>query len=158
MQFEDFNSIMDSSVSEENTANPIGTESNRNLSYSLNCEIMYPANTKNYTITSIGFEKVKEQCNKKHKFSPLLSELLLSLSMLFLGAFISAFLSKITFEGSFIPILFYCASPTLGFTCLALFFLARNVSIQSENKLQEKVMEYIIEPIETMQKEQNNEH
>ena len=136
---ESFSSVMDSSVYEVDTANPIGTDSNQNLTYRPNFEIIHPASFKNYTITSTAFEKIKTLCQKKHKWWSWLSEVSLALSTLFWGAFFSALISKIPLELSVLSVLFYCVSPFLGGVLLLAFFLVRDKSIQSENSCLKKL-------------------
>ena len=67
--------------------------------------------------------KIKKECDivRKKKFS--LSELMLSLAMLFWGAFFSALISGVQYEFSVLSILFYTVSPLLGIVGIILYFV-----------------------------------
>lgn len=72
------------------------------------------ANDFTYAIRVSSISKVYKACTevKKTKFS--WAELWLSLSTLFLGAFISALVSQIEYMHSFLSIIFYSVCPALG--------------------------------------------
>ena len=76
------------------------------------------------------------------------AELWLSLSTLFLGAFISALISQIKYEYSFLSILFYSVCPLLGAVFLVLYFMVRNSATLTATALADIVVDNIPDPDE----------
>lgn len=158
MNTNDFSQMMETSVSAVEAENNIGPDSNNNITYSQPCEILPPAKDTYYSISSTVVEKLKSQCENCKSSLPIISDLLLTFASLFLGAFISAFISNVEFKPEFISIFFYCVAPILGFSCLTACIFTKKMSKDMESKLSEKVIEYVIEPIELKQREHGNEH
>lgn len=158
MNIDGFNQIMESTISTIEATNNIDSNSNNNLTYNQICNICPPRKDLYFPISVADIEKLKLQCNKNKKSLIIVSDILLTFASLFLGAIFSALISKIEFRLDFIPILFYCISPTIGFSCLIACIFTKRMSKENENQLSEKINEYIVEPFEVSQKENNNEH
>lgn len=137
---------MQANIECSQTANKIGEESNEKLTYNQKINICLPAQEKRITINYSDVEKLDKHCNmmKKRKYN--CSELFLSSASLFLGAFLSAIISGINFNFTFISIMSYCICPTLGSSLLVAYFMIRSIHKNDEKALAEKVQEYIIEP------------
>ena len=101
-----------------------------------------------YAIRVSSISKVYKACTevKKTKFS--WAELWLSLSTLFLGAFISALVSQIEYMHSFLSIIFYSVCPALGGIFFMAYFMARKTSSLTATKLADIVQENIPNPNE----------
>ena len=106
------------------------------------------ANDFTYAIRVSSISKVYKACTevKKTKFS--WAELWLSLSTLFLGAFISALVSQIEYMHSFLNIIFYSVCPALGGIFFMAYFMARKTSSLTATKLADIVQENIPNPNE----------
>lgn len=128
------------------TVNKIGEESNEKIIYNQKINVCFPAQEKMIAINYSDVEKLDKHCNmiKKRKYN--CSELLLSFASLFLGAFLSAIISGINFNYTFISIMSYCICPVLGSSLLVAYFMIRLIHKNDEKALAEKVQEYIIEP------------
>lgn len=158
MNGDEFSRMMSSNVSVVETTNDIDTNSNKNLTYNHTCNICQPREETYFPINLTAIKKLKKQCSKQNNALSIVSDVLLTVASLFLGALLSAIISKIEFKLEFIPILFYCISPVIGATCLIAYIFTKIRSKDSEIRLSEKVNEYIIEPFEIYQKENSDEH
>lgn len=158
MNDDDFSQMMSSNVSAVETTNNIDTNSNKNIIYSHTCNICQPKEDTYFPISLTFIKKLKKQCKKQNNALSIVSDILLTVASLFLGALLSAIISKIEFKLELIPVLFYCISPTLGAASLVACIFTKIRSKDSETRLSEKVNEYIIEPFEIYQKENSDEH
>lgn len=106
------------------------------------------ANEFTLAIRASALRKVYKACKevKRARFS--LAELWLSLSTLFLGGFISAIMSQIKYEFSFLGVLYYSICPLLGAVFFVLYFMARNSNTLTATALANIVEENIPDPDE----------
>lgn len=114
------------------------------------------ANDFTYAIRVSSIRKVYKACNDVRKASFSLAELWLSLSTLFLGAFISAIISQFKYEYSILSIIFYSVCPALGGIFFVLYFMMRRNSTLTATELADIVQENIPDPNEM--EEKNNEY
>lgn len=133
----------------ENAANVVSD--NEVLKIKQTMDVRVPksdANEFTYAIRASALRKVYKACKDVKRASFSWAELWLSLSTLFLGAFISALISQIKYEYSFLSILFYSVCPLLGAVFLVLYFMVRNSATLTATALADIVVDNIPDPDE----------
>jgi len=134
----------------ENAQNVI--TDNRNFQYTQTFNFRIPKAEEQVPINVSAIVKIKKECDivRKKKFS--LSELMLSLSMLFCGAFLSALISGIPYELSALSILSYTVSPLLGIVGGILYFVFKGNNFSGASDLI-RVIDDVLPMIETEETE-----
>lgn len=124
---------MDFDAMMENAQNVI--TDNRNFQYTQTFNFRIPKPEEQVPINVSAIVKIKKECDivRKKKFS--LSELMLSLAMLFWGAFFSALISGVNYEFSVLSILFYTVSPLLGIVGIILYFVFKGNNFSGASDL-----------------------
>lgn len=104
-------------------------------------------------------EKIRSICEKVEEPKIPWSEILLGLSSLFAGAFLSAIISGITLTSSWRCIIFYIVSPSVAAGCGVAFFFKRKQNQVSAKSLADHIVEFLPELDTEQGKEQgsNNE-
>ena len=132
----------------EETSNIISKDNNQALQYEQTHNVMLPPEEKMIAVKISSLKKVRMECNiaKKTKFT--FSEMWLGLASLFLGGFLSALISSIPYEYSWLSILSYSICPIGGIGFGVAYFFCRNNDNRDIIQLAEKIEEYILDPEE----------
>lgn len=123
----DFDSIV------ENAQND--TEGDGNFKYTQTMICRMPKPEEQIPINVSAIEKLQKECEKLEKKRFPLSEIILSIAMLFGGGFFSALISGVTYELSFVSVFSYTVCPTLCVVGIILYFVFRNKSYTSAMNL-----------------------
>ena len=123
----------------------ISTGNNKELEYKQIYNVRIPEPEEQIILKKSIVKKIKIECEKVRNYKFQWAEIFLSISSLFLGAFLGALASKIPYEFNFFSILYYNISPTLGIG----FFIAYIFNRKKENEkiinFADKIQEYLLE-------------
>lgn len=154
VKIEDFNQIQPN-VTAENVDNIINSSNKYELHINQTLSVQPPKVKKYVLIDANNIKKIEDLCNKAKSEKISLDEIFLGASSLFLGAFLSALISGIPYEFSFISILSYSICPFGGIGFGSAYFFTRKSKIVDINTISEKVIEYIDDYIEVGDEEAN---
>lgn len=129
----------------EQTGNVINSSDNQSLQYELMHSVVLPPEEKKI-INISTLRKVRQECKKVKKSKFSFAELWLGFATMFLGAFLSALMSKMPYELSFLSVLFYTICPIGGVGFGISYFYCRNNENRSITQFAEKIEEYILDP------------
>lgn len=87
--------------------------------------------------------KIKNECKKLKNICFPWSEILLSISSLLIGAFISALISQISYELKFLSVFFYTICPSFGLGLLVAYFLIKKNDIYTAKLFADRMEDYI---------------
>ena len=123
--------------------NVISQDTNNELQYNQKISVKVPEPSEKVLLDLKNINKIKNECDKiKNNRFPC-AEVFLGVSSLFLGAFLSALISQISYELKFLSILFYTICPAVGIGCGVAYFFCRKNDIYSAKQLAEKIEDYI---------------
>ena len=126
-----------------NSGNVVFPNSNAEIPYSQIGKIRVPNPEEKITMDVSAIEKMKRECAKAKKAHFQYAELLLGLSTLLWGAFLSAIVSKVTYEFECISVFFYTICPMLGLGSGIAYLLCRINDIEDIRNFAEKIEECI---------------
>ena len=141
------------STSEEDCAvNVIGSESNGTLQYSQIFDVKVPKANKKVLVDAGVIKKIQLLCAqaKTEKFP--FAEVFLGVASLFWGAFLSALISGVSYEASFVSILSYNVCPVGGVGFGVAYFFCRKKGfadmVQLATRIEECICDSVIEESE----------
>lgn len=102
-------------------------------------------------------EKIRLMCNKVENPRIPWPEILLGLSSLFAGAFLSAIISGIGLEPNWKTVVFYILSPVAATGCGVAFVFKRNQNQESAKSLADHILDYLPEIDGEQEKEPTND-
>lgn len=127
----------------EDAENIISQDTNNELQYNHKISVKVPEPGEMTLVDVKSINKIKNECNKaKNNHFPC-AEVLLGVSTLLIGAFLSALMSQISYELKFLSVLFYTICPTVGIGCGVAYFFCRKNDMYSAKQLAEKIEDYI---------------
>lgn len=141
-------------VTIENAENVILDDSSTELEYNQKICVSVPPPKQQVLIDNNEIKKIITTCKVAKKSRFPLAELLLGLSSLLFGAFLSALISQIPYELCFLSIMFYTVCPAGGLTSGVAYFFCRKDEVCSVRQLAEKIEDCL----STIDEEKYNEH
>ena len=127
----------------EDAENIISQDTNNELHYNHKISVRVPEPGEMVLVDLKSINKIKNECNKATSNHFPLAEVLLGVSSLFIGAFLSALMSQISYELKFLSVLFYTISPMVGIGCGVAYFFCRKSDMYSATQLAERIEDYI---------------
>jgi len=132
----------------ENVDNVISDKSNKELQFDQTVSVRVPKIREQVSIDKINVQKIKKVCEDANKEKFPLAEIFLGASTLFLGAFLSALLSKVPYAFNFIGVLSYSVCPFAGIGFGVAYIFKRKNNASDIKIFAEKVLEYIGDSLE----------
>ena len=127
----------------EDAENIISQDTNNELQYNHKISVKVPDPGEMVVIDLKSINKIRNECDKaKNNHFPW-AEVLLGVSSLFIGAFLSALMSQISYELKFLSVLFYTICPTAGIGCGVAYIFCRKNDMYTAKQLAEKIEDYI---------------
>ena len=127
----------------EDAENIISQDTNNELQYNHKISVKVPEPGEMVVIDLKSINKIRTECDKaKNNHFPW-AEVLLGVSSLFIGAFLSALMSQISYELKFLSVLFYTICPTAGIGCGVAYIFCRKNDMYTAKQLAEKIEDYI---------------
>lgn len=127
----------------QNAENVISNDDNKELQYNQTFSVKVPSPGEKVVMDMDDLVKIKTECDKIKKNKFPYAEISLGLSTLFLGAFLSALISQISYECQFLSILFYSICPTIGIGLVVVYLFCRNNEMRTANDLAERIENHI---------------
>ena len=128
----------------EETENITPSICNNELKYNQTVNVKVPK-PRNKTLVDVSLiDNIKNECKKAKETKFSFAELLLGISSLLLGAFLSAIMSQVKYELQILSVIFYTICPTLGFGCGIAYFFCRKNENDDIRKFTEKIEYYIL--------------
>lgn len=131
-----------SSTTEE-IENVIPNTCNNELQYNQTVSVKVPKPRDKMLMDISSIDNIKNECKKAKETKFSFAELLLGISSLLLGAFLSAIMSQVTYELQILSVIFYTICPALGLGCGVAYFFCRKNEIDDIKKFAEKI-EYCV--------------
>lgn len=132
----------------ENVENVISDKSNKELQFDQTVSVRVPKIREQVSIDKISVQKIKKVCEDANKEKFPYAEVFLGMSTLFLGAFLSALLSKIPYAFNFIGVLSYSVCPFAGIGFGVAYIFKRKNNANDIKVFSEKILEYIEDSLE----------
>lgn len=130
----------------EQASNVIDATDNQSLQYGKIHSVVLPPEEKKIAINISTLKKVRMECEKMKESVFSFAELWLGLATMLFGAFLSAIMSKVPYEFSFLSVLFYTICPIGGVGFGISYFYCRKNENRSITQFAEIIEEYIIDP------------
>lgn len=127
----------------EDAENIMPNDSNAELQYSQTYSVRVPKPEDKIVLDASSVRKIKEECEKAQKIQFPYAEMFLGIASLLIGAFLSAILSKVTYELKFLSIFFYTICPVGGVGAGVAYWFCRRKDSSDIKLFAEKVEEYI---------------
>lgn len=141
MESQDFYEQIENTVVEESANVVLPNNSNTDFQYNQTFSVSVPKPGKKKLIDEACVEKIMAECAKAKKKTFPWAELLLGIATMFIGAFLSALISKMPYEFSFLSVLFYSICPILGIGCFVAYIFCRKLDGENIKKFAETVEE-----------------
>ena len=130
----------------EQTGNVINSSDNQSLQYEQMHSVVLPPEETKIAINISTLKKVRHECQKVKESKFSLAELWLGFATMFLGAFLSALMSKTPYELSLLSVLSYTICPIGGVGFGISYFYCRNNENRNITQFAERIEEYIFDP------------
>lgn len=127
----------------ENAGNIMPDDSNTELQYNQTYSVRIPKPEDKILLDVSSVRKISEECEKAKKAQFPYAEVLLGIASLLIGAFLSAIISKVTYELRILSIFFYTICPMGGVGAGVAYWFCRRKDTMDIKLLAEKIEEYI---------------
>ncbi len=125
------------------TENVISKKNNHELKYEQTHNIVVLPEEKKVAINISAIKRVQKECEAAKKRKCGYAEWCLGISTLLLGAFLSALMSKMPYELSWLSVLSYTICPIGGVSCFILYFTGRKGEnsgiVDLANRIEEQI-------------------
>lgn len=139
MDQEDYQNFTDCMF--EEAEDIITTDNNTEIKYHQLNTLLLPKVEKKVVLDLFSVNMIKKECARVRKMKVLYADVSLGFSTLFIGAFISAFLSDVPYKLDFLSIFFYTICPIIGIGLFLLFMYYRKKDSMDIKAFVEKVEE-----------------
>ena len=123
--------------------NVISKKNNQELQYEQIHNIVVLPEEKKVAINISAIKRVQKECEEAKKRKCWYAEWCLGISTLLLGAFLSALISKMPYEWSWLSVLSYTICPIGGIACFILYFTGRKNEnsniVDFANRIEEQI-------------------
>lgn len=141
----------------EDAENIMPNDSNTELQYSQTYSVRVPKPEVKIVLDASSVKKIKEECEKARKIQFPYAEVLLGIASLLIGSFLSAILSKVTYELNALSIFFYTICPVCGVGAGVAYWFCRRKDASDIKLFAEKIEGYI-SSFDELEEEHENEY
>lgn len=127
----------------EDAENVMPNDSNAELKYSQTYNVKVPKPEDKIVLDASCVKKIKEGCEEAKRVQFPYAEVFLGLASLLIGAFLSAILSKVTYEFKLLSVFFYTICPVGGVGAGVAYWFCRKRDITDIKLFAEKIEGYI---------------
>jgi len=127
----------------EDAENIMPNDSNVELQYSQTYNVHIPKPEDKIVLDASSVRKIKAECEKAKRVKFSYAEVFLGIASLLIGAFLSAILSKVTYEFKLLSIFFYTVCPVGGVGAGVAYWFCRKKDTTDIKLFAEKVEGYI---------------
>lgn len=127
----------------QDAENIMPNDSNATLQYSQTYNVRVPKPEDKVVLDASSVKKIKAECEMAKKTQFPYAEVFLGIASLLIGAFLSAILSKVTYEFKLLSIFFYTICPVGGVGTGVAYWFCRKKDITDIKLFAEKVEGYI---------------
>lgn len=142
MNTEEFYQAFTSSIAED-AENIMPNDSNTELQYSQTYNVRVPKPEDKIVLDASSVKKIKAECEEAKRAQFPYAEVFLGIASLLIGAFLSAILSKVTYEFKILSIFFYTICPVGGVGSGVAYWFCRKKDTADIKLFAEKVEGYI---------------
>lgn len=133
----------------EDAENIMPNDSNAELQYSQTYNVRIPKPQDKVVLDAYSVKKIREECQKAKEVKFSYAEVLLGIASLLIGAFLSAILSKVSYELKFLSVFFYTICPMGGVGAGIAYWFCRKKDTTDIKMLAEKIEGLIVDYDET---------